>query len=448
MLLTTERPSLPASALLLGFGSAVSLWVMWFLTHLPWVGMHPGLAMVLVLLAWALTALFLAGRYRLLSPGHGAAGGAVASLLGLLALGSKLNPDPDGNAPSAPLLAMGFLITGVIIGLMATAIARVALPKAPAQRPLLPAFAWITVAAAAPLLFVGGLVTSTNSGMAVPDYPTTMGVNMFLYPLGNAPVDIFLEHSHRLFGTLLGLASLCLMGWAWRHAHTPADRWWAVAIFLAVVAQGLLGGIRVLQGSADEAHDNRFYAMLHGIGAQVIFAALVALSVRLGTRYRTISSEGDAEARRLRAFATATLHTILLQLVIGAAYRHTRSSHALWTHAGFSIIVVAAAVLAGTAAVAYVSKSRTSENAPPLMLLGKGLLTVISVQFILGWVAFGLGTERVGTDSVAQALVRTAHQANGALLIAVATAIFTYSRRLSPRKRREGTPPQVTPAAA
>ena len=67
------------------------------------------------------------------------------------------------------------------------------------------------VVAVAPLLFVGGLVTSTNSGMAVPDWPNTFGSNMFLYPLGpRAQPDVYLEHSHRLFGTLVGLATLKL----------------------------------------------------------------------------------------------------------------------------------------------------------------------------------------------------------------------------------------------
>jgi cytochrome c oxidase assembly protein subunit 15 len=446
MLLASERPSTPAGALVLGFGSAVSLWVTWFITHLPWVAMPPGIAMAVVLLAWGLTAVFLAIRYRLLSVPHGIVGGAVASLLGLLALGSKINPDASETAPSTPLLAVGFIITGMLIGLVATYIARAGIPTATAHRPLLPAFAWTTVAAAAPLLFVGGLVTSTNSGMAVPDYPTTMGVNMFLYPLGNAPVDIFLEHSHRLFGTLLGLASLCLMIWAWRNAST-ANRWWSVGIFLAIVAQGLLGGLRVLQGSTDDAEDNRLFAMIHGVGAQVIFAALVALAVRLGGVYRSIDPAGDPDAKRLRIFATATLHTLLLQLVLGAVYRHFRHGHALWTHAGFSVIVISAAVLAGVAAIAYVSKTRSETGGPPLAALGKSLLAIVSFQFLLGWVAFGLGTERVDTDSVAQALVRTSHQANGALLIALATAIFTYSRRLAPRGMAKAGPSRMAVAA-
>ncbi len=33
------------------------------------------------------------------------------------------------------------------------------------------------------LICMGGLVTSTDSGLAVPDWPTTFGYNMFLYPL-------------------------------------------------------------------------------------------------------------------------------------------------------------------------------------------------------------------------------------------------------------------------
>ena len=73
-------------------------------------------------------------------------------------------------------------------------------------------FAAFVVAATAILIFAGGLVTSTGSGLSVPDWPNTFGTNMFLYPLGpRAAPDVFLEHSHRLFGTLVGLSAIAMV---------------------------------------------------------------------------------------------------------------------------------------------------------------------------------------------------------------------------------------------
>ena len=58
------------------------------------------------------------------------------------------------------------------------------------------------------LIFVGALVKSTESGLSVPDWPTTFGKNMFLFPLSSMVGGIFYEHSHRLIASLVGLCIL------------------------------------------------------------------------------------------------------------------------------------------------------------------------------------------------------------------------------------------------
>src|SRR5215472_13090480 len=75
---------------------------------------------------------------------------------------------------------------------------------------------WVALFAAAvawPLIISGGQVTSYKVGMAVPDWPTTFGINMFVYNLWKASWGVFIEHRHRLFGTALGLATIVLAGW-------------------------------------------------------------------------------------------------------------------------------------------------------------------------------------------------------------------------------------------
>src|ERR1051326_6889188 len=66
-----------------------------------------------------------------------------------------------------------------------------------------------------PLLFVGGLVTSLGAGLAVPDWPTTFGYNMFLYPWSKMIGGIFYEHSHRLIASSVGLITIALAWTFW-----------------------------------------------------------------------------------------------------------------------------------------------------------------------------------------------------------------------------------------
>src|SRR5258708_9766217 len=72
--------------------------------------------------------------------------------------------------------------------------------------------------ATAVLLWVGGMVTSMKAGMAVPDWPSTYGYNLFLYPWQTwvyGPWDLFVEHGHRLFASLVGLLTIALMISVW-----------------------------------------------------------------------------------------------------------------------------------------------------------------------------------------------------------------------------------------
>src|SRR3954447_20596643 len=91
-----------------------------------------------------------------------------------------------------------------------------------------------------PLIFVGGLVTTYRVGMAVPDWPTTFGINMFLYRFWEAAWGVFIEHGHRLYGAAVGLACIVLCAWfllAERRAWMKAL---GVFALLAVIGQGFL----------------------------------------------------------------------------------------------------------------------------------------------------------------------------------------------------------------
>ncbi|HEY5311798.1 MAG TPA: COX15/CtaA family protein, partial [Pirellulales bacterium] len=126
----------------------------------------------------------------------------------------------------------------------------------------------LLVCATFPLIWVGGLVTTYDAGMAVDDWPTTYGYNLFLYPWRTwilGPWDLFIEHGHRLLGATVGLISMALLLTVWLRDKRTSVRWLAVAVFAAVCFQGLLGGLRVL-------FDERLLAKIHGCFGPAFFA--------------------------------------------------------------------------------------------------------------------------------------------------------------------------------
>ncbi|MFN0132628.1 MAG: COX15/CtaA family protein [Phycisphaerales bacterium] len=403
--------------------------------------MSPGVASGVVLAIW-LAALVLTVRSALETPGWkaGLAAGIGSAILGLLVLGSKLVSAPEpgiaGLRPNAAIMVLGFIALGAAIGAIGGAISSALHGPAepPTAQAVLRRLTIATVAAVVPLLIIGGLVTSTNSGMAVPDWPTTYGANMFLFPLGShVAADVFLEHSHRLFGTLAGLATVALLLATLAHERHRGMRIFTISLFVLVLAQGALGGGRVLLGSAEAAKDKPIYAMAHGILAQIFFALLIAAWTIRSRAFADARQPEQPQGGRLARIACAALaHTTILQLVFGAMYRHFRDNHSLYTHIGFSFVVLGAAVVAASALFGVRPAGPTA--ARTTRRLGQAVAAIVIVQVGLGWAAFLAGSSAVRAAAPGEAILRTAHQANGAALLAVAVAAMLITRRLAPRR--------------
>ena len=144
--------------------------------------------------------------------------------------------------------------------------------------------ACLLVAVTAVLLCFGALVTTYEAAMAVPDWPATYGHNMFLFPLADwlgGPWDLFLEHGHRLLGAVVGLLSLVLATVVWRSGQSPAVRSLAVAAVILVIAQGVLGGARVLL-------DDKTVAKVHACTGPLFFAVATAIAARAATSVRPL----------------------------------------------------------------------------------------------------------------------------------------------------------------
>ena len=162
-----------------------------------------------------------------------------------------------------------------------------------------------------PLIWLGGLVTSWDAGMAVPDWPGTFGYNMFAYPVTTwffGPWDLFVEHGHRLLASVAGLVSIALMWFTFRNESRQWVKWYSVAIFLLVLLQGALGGIRVLV-------DERLIAKVHGCLGPFFFMAVVGFCV-VSSRWWFRQNEFRASGSSRRSFVS-TWPVLMLMVAYG-----------------------------------------------------------------------------------------------------------------------------------
>ena len=236
-------------------------------------------------------------------------------------------------------------------------------------------FAVLMAIATLGLVGVGGLVTSHGAGMAVPDWPNTNGYNMFFFPISQWVGGIFYEHTHRLAASGVGLLTIVLTLWLYGRGSRPVMRWgglfllllgagtalasprrWAdgsvaglvglasfgaswvwprcepsakwlrwcgVAALLAVVLQGVLGGLRVVLYKDA-------LGIFHATLAQLFFVLTCAIALFTSRWWQTTSARMPwRAASRLSTLFLLTTLMILGQLALGAAMRHQ--------HAGLAI---------------------------------------------------------------------------------------------------------------
>lgn len=190
------------------------------------------------------------------------------------------------------------------------------------QQRALHVWAILTAAATFFLLCTGGIVTSKGAGMAVPDWPTTYGYNMFLFPVSRWVGGIFYEHSHRLVASGVGLMTMILAVWLLAVDRRRWVRWLGAAVFLAVCLQGLLGGLRVTLYK-DEI------GIFHALLAQSFLCAVAILVIATSQRFLHGGWDIFHPDPVLKNLVLATTVLIFIQLGLGATMRHE--------HAGLSI---------------------------------------------------------------------------------------------------------------
>ena len=286
-------------------------------------------------------------------------------------------------------------------------------------------FAVVLAGATLTLIFIGGLVTSTGSGLAVPDWPLSFG-QFFPRMVGG----VFYEHGHRMVASAVGTLTVAFAIACWL-VETPAlVRRLALAAVGTVVAQGLLGGLTVLLLLPPAV------SVAHACLAQAFFCLTIALVVVTDPAWSARRQPlADPALARLTA---ATALTVYGQLILGAVMRHTGAGLAIPDFPlAFGRVVppfdapgVAIHVLHRLGAVAVTTMvvwsalrvTRTRGTEPAVVRPALAACGLVALQITFG--ALTVWTRKA-------VLPTTAHVAVGAAILGTTVLLALRSRRVS-----------------
>ena len=308
-------------------------------------------------------------------------------------------------------------------------------------------------------------MTSKNVGLAVPDWPTTFGYNMFLFPVSKWVGGILFEHTHRLMGSLVGFLTIILAVWLW----LSEDRRWlrnlGVIAVIGVILQGVLGGLRVTM-MKDQI------GIFHACVAQAFLGLLVFIALTTTRSWSSLTNLdfGLQKLSANKALAIAITVAIYFQLALGATMRHQhrdlaildfptangawipdtsaaalakintwRDARALSDVTAFQIwLQMAHRFLALIIAIAIISFCgriwKESQASPILKRLSLLWVILVFCQIALGaWVIW----------SNKAADVATAHVALGAVMLSFGVSISAICWRISQTGTNRARPPSA-----
>lgn len=232
----------------------------------------------------------------------------------------------------------------------------------------------VTTATTLVLILMGGLVTNTGSALAVPDWPTTFGYNMFTYPLSQMVGGVFYEHTHRLLGSLVGMLTVALAVALWLAEPRRWVRRLGIVAVVGVILQGVLGGLRVVLLQSG-------LALVHGCFAQAFLALIVGLAVVTSPFWQQARPDAHLlQNRRLQLLARVVAPLVYVQLVFGAILTHT--GNRLDAH-----LLFAGLVTVGVALLATQIFRHQMENTP-LFRPAALLIGLLGLQLSLGLGAY------------------------------------------------------------
>lgn len=281
-------------------------------------------------------------------------------------------------------------------------------------------FATSALVSAVPLVFFGGSVTTLHAGLAIDGWlvlePGRGDHFLWLYPVDKwfRDVGTFVEHTHRLLGSLVGILAIATVVATWATDRRKLPRILSLAALMAVIAQGVIGGFRVLERSGD-------LAFLHGAIAQGVFAMLGASWIASSTTRTCPSDGGGSFGRRLRRLSIAATASVCLQIVAGAWLRHGGGNGALAVHFALALPVL---IL-----VPLLTRQMRAGSEP--QALRRWLIGSLAGQVLLGIAAL-IVVSLPGGEGLGTAVFPTLHVLGGGILLLSCVASSMWAHRTFP----------------
>jgi len=300
------------------------------------------------------------------------------------------------------------------------------------------------------------MVTSKGVGLSVPDWPTTFGYNMFLFPVSKWIGGIFFEHTHRLIASAVGFLTIILAIWLWRSDPRRWVRNLGAVALSAVILQGVLGGLRVTM-LKDEI------GIFHACLAQAFLGLLIVIALVTSKFWRTLANS-VVDPKKIAPITTLVIAitlAIYVQLALGATMRHQHRDLAIldfptangawipdtsataltrinaWRDGqGFSDVTAFQiwlqmahrflALLIAIAVVAFcVRVGKDAQGVTALKPLSVFWVPLVACQITLG--AWTIWSNKAAD-------VATAHVAVGAIMLSFGVSISAICRRISHRR--------------
>ncbi len=285
--------------------------------------------------------------------------------------------------------------------------------------------------ASIPLVALGGSVTTLRAGMAESGWMKPDGIYLWLYPWEKRvqSAGFFVEHHHREFATLVGF--LCI-GTLLAVAITMRGKSALLTAFVGLAAvggQGAIGAFRVLDNNPE-------LAFIHGAFGQVVIGVLVGVAVLFSSRWACAPAANWTKPARIRTLSTVVLVALLVQIFLGAWYRHGHGHTAIALH-GFLAVAL---VYAGVSLAKRMKRAAKQEGQDPevCQILRRSafwMALFFHLQWVLGALAlyalFALSDGMHGEEiSRGEIIFATLHVTVGAMLIGSVVNAFLWSRRL------------------
>jgi cytochrome c oxidase assembly protein subunit 15 len=265
------------------------------------------------------------------------------------------------------------------------------------------------------LIIAGALVTGNDAGLSVPDWPTSFGTFRMPRMVGG----VKFEHGHRMIAGTVGILTIILALWIWRQESRRWVKWVAFAAVMAVLAQALLGGITVL-----------FYlpvaiSTAHATLGQIFFCLASSLALFTSAAWRWDETKvEDASTASFQLFTALTTGVILVQLILGAVYRHSKDGIITPHVVGACVATLLVGHLVSTVLMRF---SKQPELLRPALLLG----ALVVVQLFLGIGSYFMKTAaRTAPQPLPPVVdITTAHVAVGALILLTSLYLAYQARR-------------------